>query len=42
LPKLAAAKHVIYFRSRSQDGKKKSGKNGGGEGKVFLSDLIFN
>jgi hypothetical protein len=42
VPKLAAAKHAIYFRSRSQNGKKKPGKNGGGEGKVFLSDPIVN
>ena len=42
LGKTLGSKHPIYFRCRSQNGKKKLGKNGGGEGKVFLSDLIVN
>ena len=44
LPKLTAAKHPIYFRLRLQTGNKqdKIEKNGGGEGKVSLSDLIVN
>jgi len=38
LPKLAAAKHAIYFRSRSQNGKKNREKMA--EGKSSISQSI--